>query len=347
MTMRMQESWDSLVAELRHIRERGSVDAAYFLTIRGLFDRFSKLVLDGDLPEKGVSLVHYTAWKNALGMFNMNQEKPVLRMYNYEHSNDPNEGGIQPPEWKNIEKKESWVDEFLENDGRWAEDMRFGGSTYGSSFFSGSSDADDDLTCWRLYGNDGRGCSLKISNPSNVNVYKVRYRDRDFNTRTQCEKKEDEQVAERLRRLFTAGKEVVDGAPDEYRHIVGPTVAQGLRQVIYGYYHLVKHRAYLGEKEWRMVTVMPRRDTIQYDTTSEDMVKRYINGPALKDLLISASAITIGPTVPNRGAARAYLEHLVRDKHKIEHVVVKNSDKIYRPTDPSTGPVPAANENAV
>ena len=74
----VKRSWDNLIAELRHISERGSKDADLFLTIRGLFDRIPKLVLYDDSPEPGISLVHYTTWKNAVDMFNTNHKSPVL-----------------------------------------------------------------------------------------------------------------------------------------------------------------------------------------------------------------------------------------------------------------------------
>ena len=327
----VRKSWENLKEELRRISERGSKNNSHFMAIRGLFDRIPNLVLYDDSRGEGISLVHYTAWNSALDMFDAEQNPPVLRMYNYEQSNDPDEGQIRPPEWEEIEKSANWLDEFLKaDDSRWTEDMKFGGSTYGCSFSSGPSGVEDDLTYWRLYGNDGQGCSLKISVPYAENIYKVRYRSKDFNDRTPFDKEEDEQVADRLRELFQVGKETVDRAPEIYRGIVGETVAEGLLRVLYGYYHLIKHMAYAGEDEWRMIAVLPRQDRVRYDTTSENLVKRYIEGPPLSQLLSSASALTVGPTVLNGGAARAYLEHLVREKHRIPYVAVQTSDKTYR-----------------
>ena len=328
----VKRSWNNLKAELRHVRERGSEDPVNFRNIRGLIDKLSELVLYDDSPEQRIGLVHYTAWKSAMNMFDPNQQSPVIRMYNYEQANDPEEGKIRPPEWRALEEqaRENWLDEFLKKDDRWREEIEFG-STYGCSFSSGlSGSVEDDLTYWRLYGNDGQGCSLKISTSHGMGVYKVRYRDRKFKDRSELEKNEDNDVAERLRMLFEAGKKTVDRAPaGEYRDIVGRTVAEVLLQVLYGYYHLVKHLAYADEKEWRMIRVMPRPGDIRYDTASENLVRRYIDGPALGKLLISQSSIIIGPTVLNRGAARAYFEY-AKQKHEIPHVKVKNSGQTYR-----------------
>lgn len=326
----MKTSWDALIATFRDVRKRGSKDVRHFETIRGLSDRIRELVLYDDSPGSKISLVHYTKWKNALDMFNPNDGTPVLRMYNYEQSNDPNEGKIKPPEWEAVERNASWLDEFWKDDPRWVEDMKFGGSTYGCSFSSGSSGVEDDLLYWMLYGNAGQGCSLKISPTRNVGMYKVRYRYEDCSNRDDHEKKEDEQVAAWLRDLIQIGKETVDKAPMSYRDSVGRIVAQGLLQVIYGYYHLVKHVDYRHEKEWRIIRVMPQPGEIRYDTTSGNMIKRYVEGPALKQLLSSASAITIGPTVLNHLVARAGVEHLIKGKHQMMYVAVENSDKAYR-----------------
>lgn len=323
-----KSSWDDLIETLRHVKDSRYIDAIH----RALLDRIQNSVLYDDSPGSKISLVHYTTWKNALDMFNPNNGSPVLRMYNYEQSSDPEEGQIKPPEWEELEKKErkSWLDELLRDDGRWGEEMKFG-TTYGCSFSSGPSDgAEDDLTYWRLYGNDGQGCSLKISLFPDMGVYKVRYRDKNFNNRNPGDEKEDQQVAERLKELFLVGKETVDKAHKNDRDRLGKTVAEGLLRIVYAYYHLIKHIAYAGEKEWRMIAVMPESKEVQYDITSESLLKRYVEGPALNQLLRTNSVITVGPTVLHRGAARAYLEYLAKERHDIKYVIVKNSRQTYR-----------------
>ena len=318
--------WDDLFEKLRAAVERGSANPHYLLTVRVLFDEIPKLALYDD-SSAGISLVHYTTWKNALNMFDQEVEFPVLRMYNYEQSNDPDEGQIIPPEWKQVIDEANWLDKYLRDGSLWKRDLKIGGSTYGCSFSSGSKGVEDDLTYWRLYGNDGQGCSLKISSLHGLSIYKVRYRDKESGTE---QEEEDRQIAERLRALLQLGSEVVEKASEDHKFAVGKTIAEGLQKIIYGYCHLVKHKAYAGEEEWRIIKVMPRPDEVQYDVSPEKLVKRYVEGPALRDLLLSDSAITIGPTVPNQGAARAYIEHLVKEKHQISKVDVKNSDRTYR-----------------
>ena len=350
----VKESWNRMTSELNRIRKRGSEAPYYYQAIRGLFDQIPKLVLHNDSPGTEVNLVHYTTWSNALNMFKENQNEdqmesreddrkdsqekkqnpPILRMYNYEQSNDPDEGRIKPPEWKKIEKEAGYFDKFMEDDGRWIKDMTLGWGTYGCSFSSGLSDTgddlEDDMTYWRLYGNNGQGCSLKISNPLNEHIYRVRYRDKDFSKRSDKDKEEDEQVSQRLRNLLEICKEITEEVPERHKYFVGKTVAEGLFRIIHSYYHLIKDVAYKGEKEWRMIRVMPRPDAIRFDTSSGNIIKRYVEGPPLSQLLSSASAITVGPTVPNRGAARAYLEYLAKEVHNIPYVNVKNSSQNYR-----------------
>ena len=108
--------------------------------------------------------------------------------------------------------------------------------------------------------------------------------------------------------------------------------AEFLFRIIHSYYHLIKHVAYEGEKEWRMISVMPKPSSVLFDTTSGNIIKRYVEGASLEEMLSSASVVTVGPDVPSRGAARAYIEYLPRDIHKIKYVTVKNSQQTYRPT---------------
>ena len=70
------------------------------------------------------------------------------------------------------------------------QEVKLRGSTYGCSFSSGPSGVvEDDLTYWRLYGNDGQGCSLSIPT-IHKDVYEVRYRNKDFRDRSNPEKEE-------------------------------------------------------------------------------------------------------------------------------------------------------------
>ena len=336
--------FDELISKLRNVCERGSNNPDIFaLEFPKLFDELSELPLYNDvdnLMKTEIDLVHYTSWSNTLDIFKKNQSKdnesdrtdnqrfPVLRMYNYEHSNDPYEGKIKPLKWRKIEN--DLVNFAKSLNTSWIKIFNPTMSTYGCSFSSGSSGIEDDLTYWRLYGNDGRGCSLKISKSFVRYPYRVRYRDNDFKKWSKQDKEEEEEVAEHLIKVFTACKEIVHEVHENYKLFVGRLVVEVMFRIIHSYYHLIKHITYRGEKEWRTIRVMPKPNEVWFDIASKHNVKRYVEGTRLSELLSSASVITIGPTVPNQGAARAYLEYMVKEYHKIQNVVVENSKQIYR-----------------
>ena len=255
----VNENWRKLMGELRAISQRGSEKHAYTEKIRGLFlEEIPNLILYADSLDMGADhLVHYTSWENALSMFS-GSETPVLRMYNYEQSNDPGEGKIRPKEWEIVVRNAKWVERILEDDPRRAGDLEYAGNTYGCSFSSGGKGVEDDLAYWRMYGNDGEGCSLKITPRSDYEygaykMCKVRYRDTNFSERSECEKEEDRDVANRLQELFSVCKEIVDKATSQHQIGVRRIVVQGLREIVYGYYHSIKHKNYEQEREWRMI----------------------------------------------------------------------------------------------
>ena len=342
--MSVKDSWGNLTSELRRVGKRGSEKPKNYLTIRSLLDQIQYLTLYDDVSfMKKTNLVHYTTWDSALRMLNNiniadqaevhEVAKPNFRMYNYEHSNDPDEGRIKPPELKEIENKIIDLVESsksgTDNDS-WIEKMKTGTGTYGCSFSSGSSGIEDDLTYWRLYGNDGKGCSLKISSALEKRIYKVRYRDKDFTQRSNQERKEDTQVAQRLNELLSLCEETINEAPNEAKDTLIDFAVEVLLNIVQSYYHLIKHVTYEGEKEWRMISVMSKLSEVRFDINSKNIIKRYVTGASLDEMLSSSSIITVGPTVPNPDAARAYIEHLAKETHKIKYVTVKNSKQTYR-----------------
>ena len=323
--MGAKETWNELVDCLKAIQ----TNQEYSQVGEKLPDCIRKLVLYDDTltgsSRSPVRLVHYTPWDRVLKMFDVgNGGHPVLRMYNYEFANDPEEGNIRPPEWKRLDEE---VEELLsEYDPEGSEERIRGGSTYGCSFSSNGNGVEDDLMFWRLYGNNGEGGSLRLGGMPE-RIYKVRYRD-DRGIGAGSETTDDKEVTERLRELLELGKETVSRAPDLYKRELGRNIARALGQVLDGYFHLVKNKAYEHEQEWRMIRVMPEEDEIEYEIGSDGVVRRYVEGGKMKDLL-SSSDITLGPRVPNCGAARGYIETLVR-RHGMKYTKVKVSSKKYR-----------------
>ena len=158
---------------------------AGFMESRGLVDWIPKLVLYDDSLKPEINMVHYTTWKHARDMFNPSPESsPILRMYNYEQSNDPDEGKIKPPgvEGGREEGRRNGAKESLK---KWAKESLIGENHWNAGgeierkyiwmfgFPSGPSGVvEDDLTYWRLYGNDGQGCSPEYTT-IHKDVYEV------------------------------------------------------------------------------------------------------------------------------------------------------------------------------
>ena len=194
-------------------------------------------------------------------------------------------------------------------------------------FSSGAKDTiGDDLNFWRLYGNDGDGCSFMVPVQSN-GMYRVRYygsegRSDNENAGT------DDLIIELFAQLLQIGQRVVEGSPKNELPRVVHVVAKNLRRLRAAYRHLAKNHYYQNEREWRMVKVTPEPTDIRFDITDDRLVKRYVNGPLWKDLLLSGSVITIGPCVRNRAAAVAYMEDRRRRLDVAAKIVL--SDKEYR-----------------
>ncbi len=322
--MEVSESWEKLFKFLRE--ETGGVGSHTVVEER-LPGFVRQLVWYHDeLAANSGGLVHYTSWERMLKMMDVEHgAPPILRMYNYEAANDPQEGSIKPPEWTALEKKARNLLHKYDPEG--SEERDRGGSTYGCSFSTNGSGVEDDLMFWRLYGNNGEGCSLKLGSVPR-GIYRVRYRDHKVR-RTSQEVAEDREVAGRMKRLLSIGEETIDRVPESSRLQTGRSIARMVGQVLDGYSHLVKNRAYEHEQEWRMISVMPDRHDVRYEIGSDRVVRRYVDGGKMAKLFSSSSAITIGPRVANIGAAREYIETTAR-KIGMKYTRVSVSSKRYR-----------------
>ena len=305
-TQTMESSWKALIEQVSAVGDR--LDDGEPLA--GVDTAIKDFVFYDDSLGVDEHLVHYTSWEHALAI--LNEPQPVLRSYNYERTNDPQEGRLWRRVWDGLKNKAAWFDRFLPSyDQTLLSSGRSTGSTFGCCFSAGGPGVEDNLTFWRLYGNDGKGCSFKVSSRL-PHTYKVRYLDERGENRNGNEEL-DRQVGSWLCDLLTRGKELVEQFWAAGRKDVASGMAGSMRKVLGGYNHLVKSSYFEDEKEWRMIDVFPT-DTVLYDPDEVGVVRRYVSGPSLKDGLITGSSITVGPQVPNGGAARAYVEHLARAK---------------------------------
>ena len=282
----MYESWQKLMDHLMEVNKRGSDNPrlfrGYLESIPSLFRDL--LLFEDNLGTKG-GIAHYTSWEKAVEIMEGGTETAV-RMYNYEATNDPQEGKVYRQEWSEIEEQASWLDEAIgKREGDSLDDASTQGSAYGCSFSSGCRDnIGDNLSFWRLYGNDGDGCSFMV--PFNrPDMYCVRYYDsagRNDNEGVGS----DEQTMRLFARLLQIGKQLVEEFPSSEMPEVEYIVVKNLRRLRSAYRHLAKSHNYRDEREWRMVKIAPERNDIQFDVTDARQVKRYVNGPLWKELLI-------------------------------------------------------------
>lgn len=245
-----------------------------------------------------------------------------MRMYNYETANDPLEGQIFPEGWKEVREKARNLGKLQGTD-----DPSQPGDTYGCSFSSGAEDIGDDLTLWRLYGNNGEGCSLMMKSLG-MHMYRIRYRKQDGSVRSHEEASEDKAVAQQMNHLLSVGERTIDSIEDAYRQPVGSAISDAVRRVLEGYCYLVKDIAYSNEREWRRIVVRPTLEETCFDANATG-VRRYVEGQAFKDLLVTGSEIRIGPKVLNPKVVCAYVERATRHR-KMGLASVNASTKSYR-----------------
>ena len=242
---------------------------------------------------------HYTSWSSFLAI--LNQERPLMRMYNYETANDPLEGQIYPEGWREVGERARCMGNV-----NGADDRSQPGNTYGCSFSSGTEDIGDDLTLWRLYGGNGEGCSLMTKSPG-MDIYRIRYRKQDGSASSSEEAKEDKAVARQMNKLLCTAERTIDSLDDSYMQPVGSAIGDAVQRILEGYCYLIKDVAYSNEKEWRRIVVRPPLVETCFDADVAG-VRRYIEGHAFKDLLVTGSAITIGPKVGNPKAVYDYVK---------------------------------------
>lgn len=194
---------------------------------------------------------------------------------------------------------------------------------------------EDHLMFWRLYGNNGKGASLKLGVVSGMQppkgMYKVRYRNKNGARRDGAEISEDKTVAKLMKRFLDLGHETIASAPESEQRKVGRSICGALWQILDGYCHLVKSSAYEHEQEWRMIEVVrPDSEKVKYSVAQDGVVRRYVERDEMKNVFGSASVITLGPRVPNDyGAAKGYIEALA-NRHGMKYTRVKVSREPYR-----------------
>ena len=272
-----------------------------------------------ELPARSsqlVPVVHYTSLGTTFHLLRSALEgnsKASLRLYDSEHTNDPEEGRFLfraldlPPNhhWAAAPTpSHAYLTSFLAV----------------SSEVSGERGASDDLNFWRSYGRDGQGCSFLVWVPEGI-LRKVLYgREAALNLRTD------------LLKLLDALDPIA-----ELHEEVRSVFREALWDELGGIRYLYKDAAYTDEKEYRVVILQENIDEkkVQFDfRILPDSLRRYYEHSSLVVTKLfdqSGSSITIGPDAPHKEDLRYSLD-LIRRRAGLDKLVIKTSQIPYRST---------------
>ena len=231
-----------------------------------------------------VKVVHYTSLETMHTLLDPTQ---YLRLYDSVHLTDPQEGWYVFKEWvQKLGGRQQPVADpasvrgFLESTVSHAYIISFfpykmkdGEKTY------------DDLSHWRAYGDNGRGCSIVVSVPK-MELYTVNY----------CPI-EREKVACKLQQFVNVSYQVwKEAKTDKKRKYSLSICATALKSRF-----LHKHPSYEHECEQRALVADPEKSEITTEVQGRH-IRHYVTKPAFKMdcLLTSECRITVGPAVDHK-----------------------------------------------
>lgn len=238
-----------------------------------------------------------------------NIPEPAFRMYHIEGFNDPSEGVVADElllskfKWFQIpdrRKSDAYICSFATPD-------KAGNSKNGNEI-------GDNLMFWRLYGNNGMGCSIKIKSSKLVestdkDIFRVLYWNRN-NEHLYCPQihKVLDTINNAVFKCIRISKTLNNATAEICSNIVMSMLDE--------HRCFVKALDYKHEAEYRIVVLKDTPDAhgVKFDKRDFPYVRRYINeGPKLKSILSSDTVITVGPQVRAPYAIKAYIESLLKD----------------------------------
>lgn len=270
-----------------------------------------------DADAEKTRVVHYTSLGATVSMLEaaanargkdpaVVDPKPVFRLYDSAHLNDPDEGRYV---LRKLAESYEWLVEFPSR------------NAYIASFITPEdTGAIDNLSFWRAYGDEGTGCSLSLHVPVNL-ARRVLYGSKSV-----------DMVRNRLRPMLEALDRVAVAARERpLEKVVRGFLAQAAAESLEPIRYLYKSKAYEYEKECRVITTLTndRRPTGKSCVTcSQDDVRfecrahagrpahirHYCEPPELsmRKLLASGTEIVIGPRVPEPESVRSCFRTLLR-----------------------------------
>ena len=270
-------------------------------------------------------VTHFTSLDALFSM--LNSDEPRLRLYDTVHLNDPREG-VASEEGKSLAKSLSTATASSDTDGGIS---RFG-TGYILSFLAngpGSDEPGDDLIFWRLYGHDGRGCSITFA---------------------PFLKPWPDSVRNDLRRVHYDPKNVPDFSAeilgllrllDRFQHLgsLESSAQQKLSQTLrlldecLARRFLVKEPPYGREDEVRLVRFADSSVGEPSVELVRGAIRHYLNDDDLKlqQLTDSRTVLRLGPAVPYPEDAKRALRRLW-NKTSLPHIQIETSKIEYRPS---------------
>lgn len=184
---------------------------------------------------------------------------------------------------------------------------------------------EDNLKLWRLYGDKGRGCSLKIP------IKPLQ----DYNTASnwwsglvgvRYHAPTGKEIDALVRNFRQKSAPVVDFLRRHSGHADAEFYKQSTQRALQSFLSLVgclyKDKQYQHENEFRLVVAVPEINIneARFDTDNPFFIRPYVDGPLLKDCLVTDSVLTTGPAARLYHAAAETLHALCRRAEVIEKI---------------------------
>lgn len=182
---------------------------------------------------------------------------------------------------------------------------------------------EDNLKMWRLYGDKGRGCSFKI--PTEPLLY--------YNTSpnlwsgfVRYQTPTGKEIDALVRNFRQESAPVVDFLRRHSGHADADFYKQSTQKFFQSFPPLVgclyKDKQYRHENEFRLVIAVPEINIneVRFDTDNPFFIRPYVDGPLLKDCLVTDSVLTTGPAARLYHAAAETLHALCRRAEVIEKI---------------------------
>lgn len=263
-----------------------------------------QVLKDHAVVKDAETLVHYTSLGAMVSMLEaaanaygkdpaVVHPKPVFRLYDSVHLNDPDEGHYL---MRTMAEHYDWLADSPSR------------NAYIASFITpNDAGALDNLSFWRAYGDEGTGCSMSLRIPPGL-ARRVRYGIKEIGFAT-----------DRLRPMLDALNRVAMAArahpaKKAVRRFLAEAVAKSLEPIRY----LYKSKAYEYEQECRVVRTLTGHEGVRFECRIHAgrpaHIRHYCEPTELllRKLLVSGTSIVIGPRVPEPESVRSCFRTLLR-----------------------------------